>query len=188
MIAGVHLEVWLICGYAVFLLFTASVLEHLAWHCHRRSHRIRTAGFNYRREFDAWECPAGQFLARAAIDHRRQIVVYRAPARACNLCTLKATCTDSDEGREIVSQPDAWLRSEIGRFHRGISLTLCILAALITAVEIPRRHARVDGLLLCATLLLVLVAARRTVSALTGQMDGEKDAHPYVDETAAGSL
>jgi hypothetical protein len=61
-IAGVHLEVWLICGYAVFLLFTASVLEHLAWHCHRRSHRIRKAGFNYRREFDVWECPAGQFL------------------------------------------------------------------------------------------------------------------------------
>jgi len=30
-IAGVHLEVWLICGYAVFLVFTASVLEHLAW-------------------------------------------------------------------------------------------------------------------------------------------------------------
>jgi hypothetical protein len=54
-IAGVHLEVWLICGYAVFLVFTASVLEHLAWHCHRRSHLIRTAGFNYRREFDGWE-------------------------------------------------------------------------------------------------------------------------------------
>ena len=73
-------------------------------------------------------------------------MVYRAPARACNLCTLKGTCTDSDEGREIVSQPDAWLRSEIGRFHREISLTLCILAALITAVEMARRHARVDGL------------------------------------------
>lgn len=166
MTAPVHLEVWLICGYAVFLLVSAAALERLARHSHRRSQRIRTAGFNYRREFDAWECPAGQFLTRAAIDDRRQMIVYRAPARACNLCALKSTCTDSDDGREITSYADAWLRSELGRFHRGISLTLCGLAALITVIEFARHHARSEQLPLAATLLASIVAARRLVSAL----------------------
>ncbi|MGP0073517.1 MAG: hypothetical protein ACLPWF_16495 [Bryobacteraceae bacterium] len=82
------------------------------------------------------------------------------------------------KGREIVFQPDARLRSEIGRFHKGISLTLCVLAGLITTVEIARRYDLADRVLLCTTLLLVLVAARRTVSALTSQMEGVKDAHP----------
>jgi hypothetical protein len=167
--AGIHLEVWLVCAYAVFLLVTGAVLERLAWHCHRRSHHIRTAGFHYRREFDAWECPAGQFLTRAAIDQRMQLAVYRAPAHACNRCALKALCTDSDEGREIALQQDAWPRSEIGRFHRGISLTLCGLAALITVVEIARHHASSERLLLSTTLLLSIVAARRLVSALANE-------------------
>jgi hypothetical protein len=175
--AGIHLEVWIVSGYAVFLLLTASVLERLAWHSHRRSHRLRTAGFNYRREFDAWECPAGQFLTRAAIDDRRQIVIYRAPARTCNTCALKGTCTDSDEGREIASQPDAWLRSEIGRFHRGISLTLCVLAVVITSAEIARRGARPERLLLGVVLLLIVIIAGRILSALTAPMT-QRTYHP----------
>jgi hypothetical protein len=166
---GISMEVWLVSGYAFFLLLTARVLERLAWHCHRRSHRIRTAGFSYRREFDAWECPAGQFLTRAAIDDRRQTVIYRAPARGCNACALKAKCTDSDEGREIAAQPDAWLRSEMGRFHRGISLTLCVLAGLIATVEMVRRGAPAERLLLSTVLLLIVIVARRILSALTTQ-------------------
>lgn len=174
----VHLEVWLICGYAVFLLVSAAILERLARHCHRRSHRIRTAGFNYRREFDAWECPAGQFLTRATIDDQRQTIVYRAPARACNICALKATCTDSDEGREITSYPDAWIRSEIGRFHRGMSLTLCALATLITVIEIARHHAPSEQLPLAATLLASFIATRRLVSALAAPMAASEQARP----------
>lgn len=182
MTSPVHLEAWLVCGYAAFLLVSAAVLERLARYSHRRSHRIRTAGFNYRREFDAWECPAGQFLTRAAIDDRRQIVVYRAPARACNLCALKSTCTDSDEGRQITSFPDAWLRSEIGHFHRGISLTLCGLAALITVIEIARHHAPSEQLLLAATLLASIIATSRLASALAAPLTASEQARPDANE------
>jgi hypothetical protein len=80
MTARVELEVWLAAAYVLFLLVAAFVLERLARHCHRRGKSIRTAGFSYRHEFDAWECPTGQFLTRAELDEHRQMIVYRAPA------------------------------------------------------------------------------------------------------------
>jgi hypothetical protein len=173
MIGGIRLEVWLAAGYAVFLLGAAFVLERLARHCHRRGQLIRTTGFNYRHEIDAWECPAGQFLTRAEINDRWQTIIYRAPARACNTCALKIACTDSDQGREIVSQPDGWLRSEIGRFHRGISLTLYVLGGLIAVVEIVRHDARPERLLLGALFVLITARARHAVSLLGFQGSGD---------------
>ena len=169
MIGGISLEVWLAVLYTLFLLVAAFVLERLARHCHRRGQLIHTAGFTYRHETDAWECPAGQFLTRAEINDRWQTIIYRAPARACNTCALKIACTDSDQGREIVSQPDGWLRSEIGRFHRGISLTLYVLAGLISTVEIVRHDARGERLLLGALLVLITARTKRAVSALEFQ-------------------
>ena len=55
-------------------------------------------------------------------------MIYRAPARVCNGCVLKPACTHSDRGRGIVALSDSWLESHIGRFHRGLSLSLCVLA------------------------------------------------------------
>ena len=169
MIGGIRLEVWLAAGYALFLLVAAFVLERLAQHCQRRGELIHTAGFNYRHEIDAWECPAGQFLKRAEIDDRWHTIIYRAPARVCNTCALKIACTDSDQGREIVSQPDVWLRSELGRFHCGISLTLYVLAGLIATVEIVRHDARPERLILGVLLVLITARAKHAVSALAFQ-------------------
>jgi hypothetical protein len=163
-IGGIRLEVWLAGGYALFLLVAAFVLERLARHCQRRGQLIHTAGFHYRHEIDAWECPAGQFLMRGEISSR-QAVIYRAPARACNTCALKIACTESDQGREIVSEPDEWLRSELGRFHCGISLTLCVLAGLIAGIEMVRHDARPERLVLGVLLALIAARAKRAVSA-----------------------
>jgi hypothetical protein len=165
-IGGIGLEIWLAAGYALFLLVAAFVLERLARHCQRRGELIHTAGFKYRHEIDAWECPAGQFLIRAEINDRREAITYRAPERACNTCALKIACTDSDRGREIVSQPDGWLRSEIGRFHSGISLTLYVLAGLIATVEIVRHDVRAERLILGVVLVLIVARAKQAVSAL----------------------
>ena len=180
MIGGIRLEVWLAAGYALFLLVAAFVLERLARHCHRRGELIHTAGFNYRNEIDAWECPAGQFLTRAEIDDRWHTVIYRAPARVCNTCALKIACTDSDQGREIASQPDGWVRSEIARFHYGISLTLYVLAGLIATVEIVRHDTRPERLLLGALLVLITVRAKCAVSALGFQGSGDMLRHARI--------
>jgi hypothetical protein len=138
MISGIHVEVLLAAGYAIFLVGVASALEFLARHSHKRSEHYRNSGFVYLRRMDVWECPAGRQLIRADVDYERRIVLYRAPADACNACALKKNCTDSDEGRVLESRLDSWLESELRRFHRGISLALLLLATIILVAEMAR--------------------------------------------------
>lgn len=157
MISGVHVEVVLAAGYALFLAGVALILELLARHSHQRSEHYRNSGFVYRRQMDLWECPAGRQLVRVETDYQRHIVHYRAPAHACNACSLKANCTDSDDGRLLESRLDSWVESELRRFHRGISLVLLLLATVILMAESVRYADRRD--LLVAGSLLVAVGA-----------------------------
>jgi hypothetical protein len=135
MIGGVHIEVLLTAGYAVFLGGVAVILELVARYSHRRAQQYEHAGFTYHRQMNLWECPAGERLLQTEIDHRLRVVRYRAPAKTCNACALKNNCTDSEEGREIERRLDSWIGSELQRFHRGLSLTLLLLAILILAAE-----------------------------------------------------
>lgn len=165
MIYGVHIEVLLAGGYALFLAGVALVLEILARHSHRRSEHYRNSGFTYKRRLDVWECPTGQHLRRAETDFERKIARYRAPAHVCNACHCKKDCTDSDNGRELESRLDAWVRSELRRFHRGISLTLLALAALLLALEMVRHPDARDWLVLVVLLLPIgAVGSRNWVS------------------------
>lgn len=148
-------EALLAGGYAIFLLFAALAIEWLSAHTHRRSLRYRTAGFTYHEQHDHWECPEGQHLWPHEFDHERRLVRYRAKAHICNRCPLKSACTDSDHGREIVRPLDPWPHSEAGRFHRGLSLTLVVLALLVIVVGAARNHDAADA----GGLLALLIAA-----------------------------
>jgi len=152
-IHGMSAEVLVVAGYAAFLVVAAAGLEALARHSHRRSEQFHVTGFQYRRELDLWECPTGHQLHRSDTDSERRIVRYRAPSHVCNTCPVKATCTDSDEGREIERHLDSWLTSEIRRFHRGVSLGLLLLAALILAAETIRHHRTHELAALCGLLV-----------------------------------
>jgi hypothetical protein len=153
MIHGVHIEVVLAGVYVLFLIGVAAVLELLARHSHRRSEHYRNSGFTYKRKLDVWECPIGQHLKRVETDFEQRIARYRAPAHKCNVCHCKKDCTDSDDGRELESRLDAWLQSELRRFHRGISLTLLALAVLILAVEMFRHRETHDWIVLTGLLI-----------------------------------
>ena len=168
MISGVHTEVVLAASYAIFLTTVAVGLELLARHSHNRSERYRNSGFTYFRDRDAWECPAGQQLLRQESHYERRIIHYRAPAEACNRCALKNNCTDSNEGRVLKSHLDSWIESELRRFHRGISVVLLLLAAIILSAE-AMRHSEGYGLLVVASLLLPisLVETKLIVSFLS---------------------
>ena len=131
-------EALLFAGYAGFLLAAAVVLEWLSAHTHRRALRYRTAGFTYDEQHDHWQCPEGEHLWPHEFDHERRLVRYRAKAHVCNGCPVKAACTDSDRGREIVRPLDPWPHSEAGRFHRGLSLMLVALALLVIVVGAVR--------------------------------------------------
>jgi hypothetical protein len=136
MIEGFHAEVLMASGYALFLMLVALVLEWLAKHSHRRTEQMRVTGFKFHSEFDHWECPTGQLLHRHSVDHQRNIVRYRAIGHICNCCHKKPDCTDSDEGREIEHRVDSWVQSEIRHYHRGISLAILLLAALILLAQL----------------------------------------------------
>jgi hypothetical protein len=164
MISGVHIEVVLAASYAIFLTGVAFVLELLAQHSHKRSERYRNSGFVYFHEMDLWECPAGRQLLRTETDYQRRIIHYRAPADACNTCSLKNNCTDSNEGRLLRSHLDSWVESELRRFHRGISLVLLFLATMILVAE-TIRHAEPLELLLSGCLLVPVSLAETKLLA-----------------------
>lgn len=162
---NIHMEVLLASGYAVFLVGVATCLEMVGRHTHERSSRqYHTAGFTYHQHQNVWECPAGQYLKLWAFDSRRGVAQYRAEAKSCNSCALKTNCTDSDDGRKLDHHLDSWLRSEVRRFHRGISLALLLLAGLILTVEMTLHATSSELSVLLLAMLLVAVVARRVVS------------------------
>lgn len=150
-------ETLLAGGYAAFLVAAAAALEWLSAHTHRRSLRYRTAGFAYDARQDHWCCPEGQHLKLHELDHQRRLARYRAKAHLCNACPRKASCTDSDQGREIVRPLDPWPHSEAGRFHRILSLTLIVVAVMVVVVEAVRNHAPLEAGLLAGLLTATLV-------------------------------
>ena len=85
---------------------------------------------------------------------------YRAKAHICNRCPLKAACTDSDQGREIVRPVDPWPHSEAGRFHRGLSLMLIALSLLVLVAVDTRHHDPAEATLLIGLLALALATGR----------------------------
>jgi hypothetical protein len=155
----IHPEIFLTAGYAIFLLGIALGLDLLARHSRARSERYRTAGFTYHHAHDAWICPEDQILMRSEVDHERRLVRYRGRPQICNHCPTKTDCTDSDEGREVVRAMDPWPHSEAGRFHRGISLAVALIAGLILAVEAIRNHAPLELAVLGVVLAVVVLAA-----------------------------
>jgi hypothetical protein len=153
-VPGFPMEVLLSSAYAVFLLIIAAVLEALAKHSQRRADQYELAGFRYHPGFDRWECPEGNHLVRVDSDPSRCTVRYRAPARYCNGCKRKGDCTDSDSGRDIEHHLDLWLQTGLRQFHRGLSLTLIVLAGLLLVIEAARYPERN-----CMTLLAILFSA-----------------------------
>ena len=166
MILGVHLEVFLALAYALFLMGVAFLLEHLARHSQKRSEGYRHSGFIYFRDLDYWECPAGHRLVQLHIDHQRRVTTYRAPASACNSCSLKLNCTDSDAGRTLEKRFDLWIESELRRFHRGISLALLFLASILLATEALRYALPRERELLVGLLLLLALAQLKLLPSL----------------------
>src|SRR5438270_11351436 len=92
-------------------------------------------------------------ILRIEADPLLRVIRYRTPAGVCNACLKKSDCTDSDDGREVEHRLDLWLQTGLSHFHRGISLALIVLAAIILLVEVVRFVRPATRSLLCALLL-----------------------------------
>jgi len=156
---GIHIQVLLAVSYSLFLLCVAFILELTARRTHWRAKMYRHRGFRYIRHLDVWECPVGEHLLRRMTDEVRHLVRYRARAEKCNSCGLKVHCTDSNEGREVVHSTEDWMDTEVGRFHRGISLMLLALGVLITIVFWAHYHNALESMIFAFTLASLLVSA-----------------------------
>ena len=164
MMGGFHVEVLLTVGYGILLVGIAFALELLARRSHRMAEQLQVVGFSYHPELDVWKCPNGEHLQRRASDEPRRIAVYQAPAHVCNACHCKTNCTDSNDGRQIEHRLDSWLRSELRRFHRGLSLVLLLLAGVLLAFEMRGADTPRDWAVLWALSLLILFLGARLLT------------------------
>ncbi len=160
MLASVHIEVLLAAGYAVFLIVVALALEAAARFAQRRAARFRVSSFTFHPRLNVWECPTGERLFPTQ-PHR-----YRAPANTCNACSLKHACTDSHSGREIVISPLDWLETQIGRFHRGMSMGLLVLVGWLIGFESLRHRDPADLRVLGGVLLIAATLGAHLLRAM----------------------
>jgi transposase len=75
----------------------------------RRGHDQSLFGeeaFTYDAKSDVYWCPAGQSLKALPLDRIRQRIKYKAPARVCGACALRAQCTGSVHGRTVQRHPN----------------------------------------------------------------------------------
>lgn len=163
---AMSIEYVLMLGYAVVLALIALALELAARHAHKRSLETTTVGFTYHREHDVWICPRDERLFPVLSDQAKGVVIYRAPAAACNSCPSKAACTDSDRGREIERRIPHGLEYGMQRFHRAMSLTLLVLADSILVVELFRASGIYPRIGLAMMLVVFSFAVRELASSL----------------------
>ena len=131
-------------------------------HSVRDLHLVATcnhSGLHLSSERDTWRCPQDQHLFPVFSDTGK--VVYRAPANACNSCISKPACTDSNRGREI-EQNDDVIEHGVRRFHRGVSLTLLLLASSIVVIELIRTSGLYQRSVMALSLLLFYVLSQRS--------------------------
>jgi hypothetical protein len=164
--AGVPLECIVMLGYALSLALIALLLEWIAHHAHRRSVGASTAGFTYHPDRDLWRCPKDQHLFPVFSDSAKGLVIYRAPASACNSCISKPACTDSNDGREIRRSSLGEVEYGMKRFHRAVSLTLLVLASLILVIELFRTGGLYLRILLASVLTLFCILAQHLSAKL----------------------
>jgi hypothetical protein len=151
------LAVWLVAAYSGFLLVVAYAFDLLARRVARRSAAWRSGSFTYHPDHDAWACPQDQWLWPTTFDPEQRTMRYRAKPSVCNSCPVKQDCTTSAHGREVVREVDPWPHSEAGRFHRGISCAVALVALLLPLGLLLGRHSPADVLVLGLTALGVVL-------------------------------
>ena len=114
----------LLLAYLVILWVGGGVLEFLARAHFHRAERHAHTGFAYDAELDRYECPQGELLTLHTFDDRNKLAMYKAPASSCNECVLKTFCTPHDEGRRVYRTLAEFHETDVGRFHRLLSLII----------------------------------------------------------------
>jgi hypothetical protein len=152
----VDIELWIILFYVVAVLAGARIVEALAQAHFKRALRYGEQGFEYLEAHDVYRCPEGEFLSLHSVQHN-QFAVYRAPSSSCRQCGLKPRCTPADEGRLIFRSLAAWSETNVGLFHRRISVIMFASAIVVCVAGLWRWAGQAGSGWLAGTLLAALV-------------------------------
>ncbi|WP_435009312.1 hypothetical protein P12x_000564 [Tundrisphaera lichenicola] len=126
----------LLLAYLVLMWVGGWALEFLARVHFRRAQQAAHVGFEYDGVLDRYECPQGELLTLQTFDDRNKLAIYTAPASSCNECSLKAFCTPHDEGRRVYRTLAEFHETDVGRFHRWLSLVILATSLAFSAAGI----------------------------------------------------
>ena len=157
----VELECGLILLYVVLVLIAARLFEFVAQGHFERARRHAHQGFEYVADEDHYRCPEGERLSLHLRDEPKRLAVYRAPAQRCNDCALKASCTPHAEGRHVYRSLAAWAETDVGRFHRWLSLLLFAVGVTLSLAGLGRWWAQAGNGSLLLTLALSFASLLR---------------------------
>ncbi len=132
---GISLDLVLVMllAYVLILWMGGGVLEFLARAHFHRAQRYAHTGFAYDTTLDRYECPQGELLTLHTFDGRNKLAIYKAPASSCNACVLKTFCTPHDDGRHVYRHLAEFHETDVGRFHRWLSLIILSVALAFSA-------------------------------------------------------
>ena len=130
----------LLLAYLLVLWAGGWVLEFLARAHFHRAQRYAHVGFAYDVELDRYECPQGELLTLDTFDDRNKLAIYKAPASSCNECVLKTFCTPHDEGRQVYHTLAEFHETDVGRFHRWLSLIILAGQAIGYGWQSDKHH------------------------------------------------
>ncbi len=128
--APIDIELWIILFYVAAVLAGARIVEVLARAHFARAQRYGERGFEYIKAHDVYRCPESEYLSFHSAQPSR-FAVYRAPAASCRQCRLKATCAPSGEARLVFRSLAAWAETDVGVFHRRISVIMFGAAVVV---------------------------------------------------------
>jgi hypothetical protein len=132
------IELWIVLFYVAAVLAGARIVEALARAHFARALRYGQHGFEYVEAHDAYRCPQGEYLSLHDVQQDARFAVYRAPPGSCRDCRFKARCCPSDEGRLIVRSLAAWAETNVGLFHRRVSVVMFGAAVVVCAAGLRR--------------------------------------------------
>jgi hypothetical protein len=150
--------VLLVSAYAALLLVVAWAFDHLGRKSSQRSAEWRTGNFVYHEDQDAWRCHEDQWLWPASFDPDKRVIRYQGQHAICGRCPAKEECSPTPGPRELTRQLDPWPHSEAGRFHRGISLAVAVVAIFLSTSMLLGAEVAADYVVLAATIFVAVVA------------------------------
>ena len=164
--APVDIELWIILFYVAVVLAGARIVEALARAHFARAQRYGEQGFEYLEAHNAYRCPQGEYLSLHNVQQDSRFAVYRAPPASCRECRLKTRCAPFSEGRVVFRSLAAWAETNVGLFHRRISVIMFAATVVICVAGLRRWAGQAGSGWLAAALLAGVVLLMQDVRTI----------------------